>query len=102
MSCEPIVGADGRTVRLACTRGRKHAACSVPGCGREHTKLCDYALTNTSSGTCDAKLCDAHASRVGPDRDYCPPHARLAQVAPPVPFPEPPVPEPPDWMRSGK
>lgn len=85
MPCYPINDGTGRT-GFVCTRGRRPAPCSVPGCGRPHTKLCDYP-TKTKSGTCDAKLCDTHAVKqldaIGEgerdSRDYCPPHAALAK-----------------------
>jgi hypothetical protein len=41
-------------------------------CDREHTKLCDYPIA--AGGRCDRKLCDEHALRVGPNRDYCGTH----------------------------
>jgi len=76
MTCH-VVKVGGFT-SIVCTRGeRPPAPCSVPGCGRTHEILCDHPLKGTRSGkTCDAKLCRAHAVNVGPDRDYCPAHAR--------------------------
>lgn len=61
---------------IVCRRGRRRAApCSV--CSEPHTKLCDFPLKGSKEGqTCDAKLCDTHASRSGPP-DYCPAHARF-------------------------
>lgn len=74
-----------RTVKVGdfqvwmCGPRRSAAGCSTPGCAQRHTKLCDYPVTRKGQpGTCDAKLCDLCAKSVGPDKDYCPPHARLA------------------------
>lgn len=65
-----------------CRRGRrrKSAPCDVPNCNAEHQKLCDYPLGGKKAGqTCDKKICDAHATSVGHNKDYCPPHAKLAE-----------------------
>lgn len=53
--------------------------CSVPGCGRPATKECDYQVAACRSGTCDAKLCDAHAVVTALGADHCPPHAKLSK-----------------------
>ncbi len=53
---------DGATARL-----RPRVRC----CGMS-TALCDWALSDGS--TCDAPLCDDHATEVGPDRHLCPKH----------------------------
>lgn len=78
MPCRTIKLPDGTTA-IACTRGRR-GTCSVPGCGRPSERLCDYLLAPFEVGkepkTCDAKLCSRCAVRVGPNKDYCPPHAR--------------------------
>ena len=66
---------------IVCRRGRapSSAPCSVVGCSRPHMRLCDFPLAGAKLGqTCDAKLCEEHASRQVDTRDYCPPHARLA------------------------
>lgn len=42
---------------------------------REHTKLCDYRPAG-SQKTCDKKLCDKCAVKVGKDIDYCPGHLK--------------------------
>lgn len=73
MACRTIPIAGG--FAILCGRGQRVAACSVPGCSRPHAKLCDFALAE-KLGTCDAKLCATCAVHVGPDRDYCPPHAK--------------------------
>ncbi len=68
---------DGTEVQaFVCTRSpRRSLPCVV--CGKPYTKLCDgkpgaWPNIKTSSGTCSAPLCDAHAHHVAPDRDYCP------------------------------
>ena len=46
---------------------------------RKSTKLCDWKTTANS--TCDAPMCDEHATSVGPEKDLCPPHnARLEEI----------------------
>ena len=35
-------------------------------------KLCDWKTSAFS--TCDAPMCDEHATSVGDDKDLCPPH----------------------------
>lgn len=77
MPCIPVPGG------IVCTRGARTAPCSVPGCGRRHTKLCDFPIA-TRDGTCDAMLCDAHATRVAPNKDYCPPHAKHVEAPAPT------------------
>ena len=81
MPCTPIPGGG-----FVCSRGTRR--CSVPGCAaRMAAKLCDYPVKRAdrmgrvvAGATCDAALCAAHAVSVGPDRDYCPPHARAGEV----------------------
>lgn len=74
----PIHDADGNVIGIACSREsvKLCSACK----SRRHTKLCDFPLSGKKAGkTCDAPLCDRCAEHVGPDRDYCPPHARAAK-----------------------
>lgn len=61
---------------IVCSRG------AVPKCGScrqyTHTKLCDYPLIGEMQGrTCDMRLCERCAVSVGPNKDYCPAHARV-------------------------
>jgi hypothetical protein len=46
------------------------------------TKLCDFVVSPpeqiTHKRTCDAPICDKHATKVGPDVDYCPDHKHAA------------------------
>lgn len=77
MACTPLV-VDGQVLGIVCSRGQRTARCSVPGCGRASTALCDFRLR--SGKTCDARLCSAHGgSESGaPDVDHCPAHRKLA------------------------
>lgn len=77
MPCIPFKDKDGKFVGIACTRGRglRPSRCVEPGCAVPHTKLCDWSMGNGK--TCDRKMCDAHATRVGDDVDYCPRHAAV-------------------------
>ena len=68
-----------------CTRGLRQVTCSVPECGARATKLCDYPVSSHESGTCDKPLCWRHAVNVGPDADYCPPHAKHEMEQPRLP-----------------
>lgn len=65
---------DGKFIGWACGPGLGKR-CSVPGCSRQATKMCDFP---TAKGTCDKALCNSHAvTPIGyPNADYCPPHAR--------------------------
>jgi hypothetical protein len=48
--------------------------CSVAGCRRSHTRLCDFPMVG--GATCDAKLCDLHTHPQPGGCDYCPYHER--------------------------
>lgn len=75
MPCRTIDLGGGATA-IVCSRGSsKQSPCDTPGCGRPHLALCDYPLKNGK--TCDRKMCNLHRKSVGPDRDYCGPHAKL-------------------------
>lgn len=74
MPCKTIVMGDGVTV-IACSRGQSRKRCK---CGRPADLLCDFPLSGAKSGkTCDMPICRSCATRVGPNRDYCPAHARM-------------------------
>jgi len=78
-----IFDADGRAIGIACGRA-PHRNCSTPGCGRHADKLCDYPVTRAGkAATCDRPVCGRCATRVGPDKDYCGPHAKAANEAQP-------------------
>ena len=81
MPCIPFRTPDGEG-GFVCTRGDRKAPCSVPGCHRQHERLCDWKLgPGAKRLTCDAKLCAEHATRIAPERDLCPAHAKLHAVA---------------------
>jgi hypothetical protein len=65
-----------------CGRRTPTPSCSVPHCGRAATALCDFPL---KTKTCSAKLCETHRKKVGPERDMCPAHAKVEQLALGVP-----------------
>jgi hypothetical protein len=73
MICTPLKLDDG-VIAIMCRSGRRQRCkfCSTGSC----TKLCDHPVR---SGTCDAPMCDRCATSVGPEMDYCPPHARHAE-----------------------
>ncbi len=80
MPCTPIDLGNGVTA-IVCTRGQRSKRCKE--CGARASILCDYPLRGKAAGrTCDAALCTRCAVNVGRDRDYCGPHARIAQRAP--------------------
>jgi hypothetical protein len=69
---------DGMTAHIKMAKPRQHrcsAMCeSGMQCSRPGSIQCDYA---TGKGrTCNAYVCRAHATSVGPDIDHCPTHAR--------------------------
>lgn len=67
------IGGVRAIVRMSGKPPRMCAFCKV----KYSTKLCDFALRNTSTGgpdvqaTCDAPMCDDCATSVGANRDYC-------------------------------
>jgi hypothetical protein len=44
------------------------------------TRLCDFKLEGGK--TCDAPMCDKHATRIGRNTDYCPQHKSAAEGVP--------------------
>lgn len=72
MTCETVQLPGGATA-IVCSRGRRHRACSVAGCARTATLLCD--APKGRGRTCDAAMCAGHATEVGPDLHHCPSHA---------------------------
>lgn len=94
MTCEHLDLGNGAHA-IVCHRNKRWPRCSVPGCNRPAPKLCDFPVPTKKSGTCDAKLCEAHAKaqpshhRVAPGStpdtiDYCPPHAARGQGSLPL------------------
>ena len=79
MPCRTIDLGNGASA-IACSRGQRAKLCVAPACGRPSTVLCDFPLVGGRAGaTCDRPICRAHAKHVGPDRDYCPSHAKEPQ-----------------------
>lgn len=76
MGCIPIGGGG-----FACSRtGPK--ACSSCSVLTRRPKLCDFPLAGAKAGkTCDRALCDGCATSIGPNRDYCPAHARQSKTS---------------------
>lgn len=72
MSCRSIVNAEGEVIGIACTRGAIRCEC-----GSASSKLCDFPLKGAKAGkTCDRRICGRCAVVMGPNKDYCPAHAR--------------------------
>lgn len=67
----PII-IDGKVCGIMCGSSPTRY-CST--CRKRAGYQCDYPV-KSKSGTCDRWLCRGCATRVGPDRDYCPAHAR--------------------------
>ncbi len=74
MACRPIFDASGKQIGIACGSRARTQKCK---CGNPSTRLCDHKLTGSKAGsTCDAPLCGQCATRIGPNLDLCPAHAR--------------------------
>ncbi len=71
MACE-LIELPGMGIGITCSRGVRPKRCQF--CGADCTKECDYPSAKRS-GTCDARMCDAHATAGGGSLDYCPEHA---------------------------
>jgi hypothetical protein len=82
MVCRHFTGttSDGKPFQVVvCSRRERTKHCK---CGRAATLLCDHKLLGSKTGkTCDAPLCPRCATNIGPDRDLCPVHARMAAPA---------------------
>lgn len=77
-SAQAVVAAGGGA-GFVCVRGQRRKLCGVPSCGRPQVALCDHPVERGGRrGTCDASMCEAHRTRVGPNRDHCPAHAKEA------------------------
>lgn len=74
MTCHRV-DLPGIGVAIVCGPRRRERKCR---CGAPATKLCDWPKLS-GNGTCDRAVCDACAVNVGPDRDYCPAHAKMAE-----------------------
>jgi hypothetical protein len=84
MSCRTIATGPGMFA-IVCDRTRG-SVCQTPGCGRTTEALCDYPVVRKERRVrCDRKLCDRCRVRQGPDKDFCPPHAKAAPPRSPQP-----------------
>lgn len=102
MACRPFNLGGGVSGFMCGPRG-KQRSCSAPGCSSSATKQCDAPVTRrapkagdpppgqaplpgvpvlTVKGTCDAYLCARHATKIGPELDLCPAHARQRALQP--------------------
>ncbi len=83
------IAPDGSNVTGIVCGSSPRRSCSVPDCRNHATFQCDFPVQRATStrkakpATCDRWLCAKHAKRVGPDRDYCPPHVRAELALPP-------------------
>jgi hypothetical protein len=79
MACEYILDKDGKVMGIICSRGSRAPKCKF--CGKVSAKLCDFPVHGSKQGkTCDAPMCDDHATSVGEDRDFCPDHCRQEEM----------------------
>lgn len=82
MGCEVKSFPDGG---FAIICGRRTQRCQTPGCGRPSTKLCDWPTKDGNPDgtikTCDRRICDACATSINVNIDYCPLHAKDSVLA---------------------
>lgn len=65
---------------ILCSGRARQKPCGF--CGRPSTKLCDApAIRKGRDVTCDVPLCNACATPVDAETDYCPLHRRLDEEA---------------------
>ncbi len=80
MRSHPIVDDRGRVIGVACYR-EPRASCQTKHCRGAAVILCDYPVTRRGKATtCSRHVCRGCAKHVGPNLDYCPPHARLYEA----------------------
>jgi hypothetical protein len=78
-SAQDLIAAGGGA-GFVCVRGQRQKRCWVPGCGRPQAALCDYPVERKGwKGTCDASMCETHRTTVGPNRDHCAAHCKMAK-----------------------
>lgn len=79
MPCEKVIH-EGKAIGFACYRGGRRCK----WCTNRATKQCDFPIfqSKNSKKTCDAYMCDFHATPVSyeKDLDYCPTHQAAAAV----------------------
>jgi predicted amidophosphoribosyltransferase len=70
MACAILRNEIGKAIGMICGVPRKHLCVF---CRAEYSsKLCDFPVAKGKS--CDAKICDACATSISADVDYCPRH----------------------------
>lgn len=70
-------------------------------CGKPASIQCDYQVIRAGkASTCDRWCCRGCATSVGPDRDYCAPHARVGKGSSVVPWIDAPDPPDPPWLPA--
>jgi hypothetical protein len=84
-----VSGKIGGTTFIARVSGKRPSPSPCQSCNRMHTKLCDKIVGTRTvirrgmqeqvAVTCDAKMCDAHATAIDSKTDFCPKHS--AEVA---------------------
>lgn len=76
MPCDKVE-LPGGGFAIVCSRGQRKAK-PCESCGRPGTIQCDYPVTrNGKTATCDRWQCRQCATSVGPNVDYCKPHAAM-------------------------
>lgn len=79
MACEHLRDKDGNWIGVICGRGPRAPKCKF--CSKTSTKLCDFPIHGSKKGkTCDAPICDGHATSVGEDCDFCPHHCKQEEL----------------------
>ncbi len=87
MPCSTIRLDDGTVAHVRYSRAPRR---KCKWCSRWSTKLCDAArphnpaIVSHQRKTCDAPMCDEHATSIGPDQDLCPDHIKAAGAPAPV------------------
>jgi hypothetical protein len=79
MKCTPFRGGLGehQITGFVCGPRQKARECRFCHESRQDGRLCDWPREK-GGGTCDAFMCVKCARNVGPNLDYCPPHAKKA------------------------
>jgi hypothetical protein len=85
MHCRTIAAGPGMTA-IVCGGRQRRTTCSTPACGRDTVALCDYpVMKKGKETTCSARICDRCRASQPEDRDFCPPHYRIANSRAPIP-----------------
>jgi hypothetical protein len=67
----------GESVGVICgPKVRDNLVCKF--CGAMAVRICDFPMrfAGGKRRTCDAPICEAHQTKIGPESDLCPDHAR--------------------------